>query len=269
MIGVVIVTWNNANDIVDCIKSIIDTNYINYKIIVVDNDSSDNTVDLVKQNFPDIDILPQSQNKYFTGGVNIGINFAIQKYNAQFIFILNPDTIVDSNIFDVMSNCINADDSIGIVGPKIKYLPKDLNTIYSAGVVYDGFKIATQIGNKELDNGQYDKSDFLDCVEGTCLLLRVTMLNEIGLLWERLKMYSEDVELCIRARKKGWEIFYTHETTVWHKHALSINNNSELNLNYQKEKNWLWIALRHYKIKSKLAMLKKYFLFLIKLSDIQ
>lgn len=259
LISIIIVTWNNAADIEACLLSVQTQAYSNYNIIVVDNASTDSTVSIIQQKFPNIDILRQSKNHYFTGGNNIGIRYAIKQYQPKFVLVLNPDTFVPSDLLQKLYVAAANDENIGAVGPKILLgAGENKGMINSAGLIYDGFMQAYDRGLLEKDNGQYDQRELLFGVSGTCVLLRVKMLEEIGLFWERLQMYLDEVELFIRAHKNGWQILYTPAATIEHKYMVSTNQNKKLNTDKIKMRNWLLIALRHYNIKSKLAMLKHY-----------
>jgi GT2 family glycosyltransferase len=110
----------------------------------------------------------------------------------------------------------------------------------------------------EADHGQYDRDEEVFGVTGTCILFRTKMLGEVGLFWQPLKMYLDEVELFIRARKSGWKVLYTGETEVGHKYMQSTAQNKLLQVEKQTKRNWLLIALRHYPWKSKLAMVRNY-----------
>ncbi|GAB4284025.1 MAG: hypothetical protein Kow0081_0910 [Candidatus Dojkabacteria bacterium] len=260
-VAVIIVTWNNENDIRECLNSIEKTIYSNLKaVIVVDNNSSDRTTEIIQKDFPNIELIQTGKNLYFTGGNNFGFNFAINKYAPEFVVTLNPDTIVEPEWIDKLIAIATKDPKIGIVAPKIKFWNnQNEGKINSAGMIFDGFLQGYDRGFEEEDHGQYNFTEEVIAVSGTCMLLRVKMLEQVGMFWEKLRMYLEDLELCIRARKKGWKIFYTSGTTIHHKWMQSTNQSSIVRRKGWMKRNWFLIALRHYSLKSKLAMLKHYF----------
>jgi GT2 family glycosyltransferase len=259
-VSVVIVTWNNQKDIQECLESISDQNYDNYNIIVVDNASNDDTPTLIEKKFPKVILLKQRENLYLTKGNNLGINYAFQNYIAEYILILNPDTKVEKNLISTLVNKIESGKNIGAVGPKLKfYKNKNEGLLNSAGLVYDGFMQAYDRGFLEKDLGQFDKDEYVFGVSGACILYSPVMLEEIGLYWTKIKLHLDEVELFIRARKKKWKALYTYETTVHHKYMQSADQNKLYKIEKAKNKAWLWIALRHYTLKSKLAMIKHWF----------
>src|SRR5689334_9965118 len=136
LVAVVIVTWNNEADIAECLKSIVAQTYENFQVIVVDNHSADSTTKIVQQQFPEVILLKQTQNLYYTGENNLGIDYAMKQFAADYVLILNPDTVVQKDLLAVMVKAAEQDPKVGVVGPKIKF--SDSNKIYSAGIDYAG-----------------------------------------------------------------------------------------------------------------------------------
>lgn len=260
-VSIVIVTWNNEKDIVDCVNSLLKQSYPTEEIIIVDNLSSDNTVKIIEEKFKDfkkVNLIKSDRNTFFTGGHNMGMKAAMQK-DIDFLAIINPDTKADSDWIEKSIEVALPDKQIGMVGPKIKFWKNKFEgKINSAGMIYDGFMQGYDRGFEEEDKGQYDEIEEVKAVTGAAILFRVKMLKEIGLFWTPLKMYLEDLEISIRARKQGWKIIYTPFTTVHHKWMQSTNQSKIIKLNDWKMRNWLYIAMRHYSFKSKLAVLKEY-----------
>lgn len=259
-VSVVIVTWNNENDITECLESIVVQSYANIEeIIIVDNLSADNTVKLVKEfSDPRIVLIESLENTYFTGGNNKGIFYAFKK-DIDYVAILNPDTKVEPHWLEKLVEVAEEDNTIGIVGSKVLfYKNKNEGLINSAGMIYDGFIQGYDRGFEEKDNGQYNTIEEVPAISGTSMLLRAKMIKEISGFWEDLKMYVEDVELCIRAKKAGWKIIYTPYSVVHHKYMQSTDQNKLLKVQELKIQNWVKIAIRHYPLKQKLAIIKKY-----------
>jgi len=260
LVSIIIVTWNSADDIKECLESVSNVAYSNYNVIVWDNNSDDETPELVNQNFPDVDLVEHDKNSFYAGGNNLAIKHANEKYNPDYYLILNPDTKVERNLIDALLEPM-LEKQVGITGPKIKfYKNKFEGKINSAGMVFDGFMMGYDRGFEEEDNGQFEKKEEVPAVTGACMMIKKECMDDLKGFWKILKMYLEDLELCIRAQKKGWKIIYTPETTVWHKWMRSTNQSKIVKVEKWKKRNWLLIALRHYKLKSKLAMVKNYLL---------
>ncbi len=269
-LSVVIVTWNNAKDIKACLDSLADQSYKDFNTIVVDNNSSDGTVEIIEKDFSDIKLIKLSKNIFLTGGNNKGIEFAIENYNPEFVMVLNPDTKLEKETIAKLLETILADSKIGAVGPKVKFFNNENEgKVNSAGLIYDGFMQAYDRGFMEEDKKQFDSKEQVFGVSGVCIIYRVAMLKEIGVYWGKIKLYLDEVELFIRARKKSWKVMFDGSATIYHSYMQSSSENKNLNVEKQKKKAWLWIALRHYSLKSKLAMVIKYLLYLLAAEKVQ
>lgn len=265
LVSVVIVTWNNEKDIKICLESILNQDYPNFKVIVVDNNSSDQTTAIIQNNFPMVHLIKEPVNHFLTGGNNIGIHYSMSTYDPEYIMVLNPDTKSEYNLISTLVESLEKHSDAYAVGPKIKFWNNtNEGKINSVGLFFDGFMQAYDIGFMEEDNGQYDQEHEVFGVTGTCILYRVSMMKNIGDYWDRIKMYMDEVEMFLRAHKAGYKVLFNPNTTVWHNYMASTNNNKNFNKENQKMRAWLFIALRHYTLKSKLAMIKKYLTFRIK-----
>lgn len=263
LVAIIIVTWNNEKDIVDCISSINSQTVKNFKIIVVDNASNDLTVKIVQEKFPDVDLIKLEKNLYFTGGNNQGFEYAKDKYNPDFYLILNPDTEAENNLLEVLIEKINQDTKIGAVGPKILFKGGENDgKINSSSLFYDGFHSAYDQGFKEVDRGQYDQTKEVFAVTGTCILFRKELIEKTKGFWNILKMYTDEIELFIRSKKLGFRVIYTGETSVHHKYMQSSSQSKTIDFERLKMRNWLLIALRHYSLRDKLRMLRDYLKFI-------
>jgi GT2 family glycosyltransferase len=257
--SVVIVTWNNKEDIYECINSIKNQTLQHINIIVVDNNSSDNTLDIIRRNFEDVIIIALDQNKFLTKSNNIGINYVINHFKSDYVLVLNPDTRLESNVIKNLVSKLEENPKLGAVGPMLKFWKSEKEgLINSAGLIYDGFMQAYDRGFMEKDEKQYTKDEIVFGVCGACILYRVKALRMVGLYWDPIKMYLDEIELFIRLKKAGWLVLFSPSSIVWHAHMRSTMKNSEFKINKQRSKAWLLIALRHYTLKSKLAMIFKY-----------
>lgn len=258
LVCTVIVTWNNEKDIEICLESISNQSYPNNKIIVVDNNSSDQTCSIVEK-FSEVILIKRDKNHFLTGSNNFGIKYCIKEFNPEYIMVLNADTKAESNLIEELVNAVNSNDRYGASGPKVKFFNNENDGLLnSTGLIYDGFKQAYDRGFKEEDLGQYDNTEVVFGVTGACILYKTAMLSDIGLYWNQIKMYLDEVEMFIRAKKAGWEVVYTPKTTLHHSYMKSTDKNKLFNAEKQKARAWLLIALKHYSLKSKLAMIGKY-----------
>ncbi|MEO6729260.1 MAG: glycosyltransferase family 2 protein [Candidatus Dojkabacteria bacterium] len=256
-VSVVIVTWNNERDIEECLDSLKNQTFKDFNVVVVDNNSKDGTKKIVREKYSDFaHLLELPKNIYLTGGNNHGIQFAIANFNPEFILVLNPDTKCDENLIqELLKPMFNS--IVGAVGPKVRfYKNKNDGLINSAGILYDGFRQAYDVGFLEKDEGQFDEQKEVFGVTGACILYRTKMLQDIGYYWEKIKLYLDEVEMFIRAQKKGWKVVYQPTTVLHHKYMQSTDKLKTKRIEKVKRDAWLWISLRHYSLRSKIAMAK-------------
>jgi len=256
-VSVVIVTWNNEKDIEECLDSLKTQSFKDFNVVVVDNHSKDSTAKIVREKYSDFShLIELPDNIYLTGGNNVGMEFSIKNYSPEFVMVLNPDTKCEPNLIEELLKPMS-DRNVGATGPKVKfYKNKNEGLINSAGILYDGFRQAYDIAFLEKDDGQFNEQKEVFGVTGACILYRVAMLEQIGLYWTRIKLYLDEVELFIRAKEKGWKVIYQPTTTLLHKYMQSTDQIKNKAIEKTKRDAWLWIALRHYSFKAKLAMLK-------------
>lgn len=263
---IVIVTWNNQSDIRECIDSVLSQKTsFSFKIIVVDNASSDSTIELVSY-YNQVDILRNKKNKYLSPANNQGIKYALNKYDPEFVMVLNPDTVMPQNLLQTLVDDFSIDKDILAVGPKVLFYKNELHgRINSAGLFFDGFSQAYDIGFKEEDKGQYNKKNFVLGVSGVCILYRSDLLKKVGFYWESIPMYFDELELFIRAAKLKLKVLYDGTVFIYHSWMQSTNQNKLFKVEKYKKIAFLKIALRHYNFRSKLAMIKNFVLYWLKM----
>lgn len=219
VIYIIIINYNGYADTIECINSLKNIEYDNFKIILIDNASTDNSV----LNFNDLPenctLIEQKENLGFSGGNNVGIKYAIQK-GAEYILLLNNDTIVESDFLNNMLESFE-NSNVGIVGCKIMYFSEQ-NRIWFAGGKINWIKfIGKHFGIKELDDGTYDREGQIEFMTGCCMLIKTDLIREIGLLPEEYFMYYEDVEYCLRTNDAGYKIWYNPKAKIYHKVGIS------------------------------------------------
>ncbi len=211
---IIIINWNNWPDVVECLESLKNNDYPNYQVVIVDNGSKERP----EAPSPDIKIIYNKENLGFSGGNNVGIKYAL-KQGADYVLLLNDDTIV---VFDFLSRLVEvaeSDDKIGMVGPKI-YFYEDRNRIWSAGGKINWlYNKGTLRGWNEMDKGQYDapKIQEMPHLTGCCLLVKREVLEKAGLMSEEYFLYYEDTDWSFRAKKNGFKCVFVPVAKVWHR----------------------------------------------------
>ena len=220
-VSIVVLNWNGKQLTLDCVDSLLALNYENVSIIVVDNHSSDDSVDAVRQRYGDgVTLIENDANLGFAGGNNVGVRHALDR-GADAVLLLNNDTIVSAGLLDALVAGLGDDDAIGIVGPKIYYAEPPDQIWFAGGEVFLSRGTARHIGIREHDSGQYQQAHDVDYVTGCALLARREVFEKVGFLDEGYLAYYEDTDFCMRARRAGYRVRYIPEGVLWHRISAS------------------------------------------------
>jgi GT2 family glycosyltransferase len=226
-VSVITVNWNNFNDSAECLESLRKTTYPNFEVIVVDNGSGGDDVSLLKQRFGDfIRLIVNDKNAGFAGGCNIGIKDALAR-GADYVVLLNNDTVVAPDFIEGLVRVAQSDEWVGIAGGKVfcYELPE---LIWFAGGIINYRTGRTPIrGSGEADKGQFDEIVRVDWISGCFMFISRDVLQAVGMLDERFFFGWEDVDLCVRAARKGFKVLFVPESRIWHK-GFGINKRDRL-----------------------------------------
>lgn len=251
-VDVVILNYKVKDQTLKCIESVSKSDYKNVQIIVVDNDSHDGIGEDVRK-IEDIIFIQNNINSGYSGGNNMGIQYAL-KDNADYIFVLNPDTTIEKNTISILVEKIEQYNA-GIVCPKIYF--SDSNKIWFAGKVFDKSNVlASHIGVNEIDRGQYDKDEIIEDITGGAFLATKELFEKIGLFDERFFLYYEDSDLAFKAIKAGFRIMYIHSAIVYHKNAQSTGLGTTLQ-DYYITRNRMLFAEKYLPLRTRFALLRE------------
>lgn len=212
-VSVVVVNYNGIELIKACFESLCDmnTDSSTLELIMVDNLSTDNSVNFIKERYPQVKIIKNDVNN-FTKALNIGVENAIGEYIA----FLNNDTVVDKEWINGLLKVIKHEERIGAVQSKILFF--DRKTVNSAGGEEVEDFYFRDIGFGEKDSGQYAKEIERKYISGGAVLYSRQCLAEVGQFDEDYVMFFEDIDYSIRCRDKGWKLFYSPSSIVYHKY---------------------------------------------------
>ena len=238
LVSIVVLNYNAGKLLLNCIESIKKSSYQNIEILVVDNISSDNSQIECKKKFPDIKLIQNDENLGYCGGNNEGI----KKAEGEFIIILNPDTIVETNWIDELLKA-QKEFGDGLYQPKILSLNEE-DTIQSTGNMLHvfGFGFARDKGNKVSE--RKEEIEKVGYASGTCLFTTRKVLDKIGLLDEFLFLYHDDLDLGWRGAQIGINSFYVPKSKIYHVESYSLKWSSKKF--YWLERNRKYCLLTHY-----------------------
>jgi GT2 family glycosyltransferase len=217
LISIVVLNYNGKEHLDDCLKSLKALKYPNFEVIVVDNGSTDGSVNFVRKFFKWVRIVENEENLGFCEGNNRGYKASKGKY----VVLLNNDTVVEPEWLSEMMKIIEKNESIGACACKVK-LFSERNLFNSAGIELDVYGFAFSRGlpcrnNYEQDKGQYDKIEEVFSSYGAAMMVRKSAIKRVGFLNPDFKMWFEEIDFCWRLRLAGYKIFYVPTAIVYHK----------------------------------------------------
>lgn len=216
-VTIVLLNWNDSDETLACLRSLRQLDYPSYDVVVVDNGSSDGSVRAIREQFPGATVVELGHNVGFTGGNNAGLRLALER-QADYALLLNNDTDVTAGFLRLLVKASECDPAVGIAGPTIYYYDQP-EVVWSAGGRIDWRLGRTgMVGLNEQDAGQFGEDPReVDFLTGCALLVKATVLQQVGLLDERFFIYYEDAEWCVRARRAGFKIVHVPQAHIWHK----------------------------------------------------
>jgi O-antigen biosynthesis protein len=253
---IVIVNWNGKEILQKCLQSFfVNTIGADCKVVVVDNASTDGSVEMLQEKFLQIKLIRNALNTGFSRANNQGIRFALENGAKQVLLLNNDVEITNTRWLDELSEVLESDPKIGIVGCKLLY-PN--GTIQHAGGIIK-LRVPYHRGEREKDTGQYDKVEFVDYVTGAALLIKSDVIRRIGLLDEGFTpVYFEDTDWCVRARLYGDKVVYTPEPTFIHHCGLSSSKLDREKKRFYSRRNLIRFFLLNYQLSD---ILKRILLF--------
>lgn len=223
-LSIIILSFNNNDTINDCIESVLKYKTKDIQVIVLDNASSDKTVEILEKFVGFVRVLKSDQNLGFSKGINKAISFA----SGEYLFFLNPDTKMTMSVFKELTDYYESHTNIGVVGPKL---------ITQNGNIQESvmkFPTITGALNEFILGKKYSYSPYapegsepikVDCIFGAALLIKRDLFEKLGGFDERYFLYYEDIDLCRRIRKMGREVVYYPNVEIEHKVGGSASSN--------------------------------------------
>lgn len=229
LISVIVVTWNSSDFIYDCLNSVLEKSSAPLEIFVIDNNSADDTVEIVSENFPEVKLVENEKNLGFTFATNQGLTLA----NGDFLLLLNPDTEITDRALEKLADFLDKRPDAGAVGPQLLNFDDSIQPscrsfpcqrIYlwefsGLSRLFPHHKLFS-----EWKMGYFDHKTLreVDQPMGACLMIKRDALNSVGLLDRQFYMFYSEVDLCYRLRQNGWKIYFYPDATVYHHMGASV-----------------------------------------------
>jgi GT2 family glycosyltransferase len=223
-LSIIIVNWNTQDILRDCLRSIYEQGgEIDLEVIVIDNASTDGSVEMVKKDFPQVTLIENSQNRGFAAANNQGIDIS----KGRYVLLLNSDTVVLDNAIAKTVAFADSHPKAAIVGcrvlnpdqtlqPTCFMFPSILNMLLSSSYLYKLFPRSKFFGREQMT--WWDRNDIkeVDVVTGCFMLIRQKAIQQVGTMDEQFFMYGEETDWCYRFKQAGWKILFTPCAEIIH-----------------------------------------------------
>lgn len=250
-LSIIIVNWNTKELLKGCLDSVRKcTDHVHYEIIVVDNASHDDSVRMLKSEYPSVRLIVNESNEGFSRANNKGIRVA----SGKFILLLNSDTFIEGNVFFNLVEFMKEIPEVGICSPAILNLDGEVQTMRTCDITpFQSFKRIINCYTIEQDRRLMfdEKKDVIEAeiVAGVCFMVRGKVFREVGLLDENYFMYNEEDDFCRRARGKGWRIAYLPSIGIYHHRGGSYSDrDTKLMVRVKAYESDLYFFRKHYNL---------------------
>ncbi|MEW6600603.1 MAG: glycosyltransferase family 2 protein, partial [Nitrospirota bacterium] len=256
-VSIVIVNWNGRNDTLECLESVSAIDYPNFNAIIVDNGSHDGSVEAIRGRFPEVTVLETGKNLGFAGGNNVGILYALGNC-ADYVLLLNNDTIVDPLLIKNFMEASAQTEHGGIYGAKIYYFTEPDRIWYAGGRWSDRKSQFIHEGYGCIDKeDEYSAMVETDYACGCALFIKAAIFNKIDLLDEQFFLTFEETDLCYRARRAGFKSYFVPGAKVWHKVSTSFGGAQSALYEYFMTRNKLLWAEKNLPLSKQLKVCRR------------
>jgi GT2 family glycosyltransferase len=234
-VTIIIPNWNGRQDTLECLASIEKLNYPqeSFETMVVDNGSTDGSVEAIRNKFTDVDLLVLERNYGYAGALNRGI----EKSKAKYVLCINNDTVLDTDLLRSLVDVAESETKAAVVGPKVYFYDRK-DVIQKVYGKIDGKTLELiNVGSGEKDQGQYDEVREVECCVFCAVLIKREVFEDMGPLEERFFHLYEDNDFYLRCKRMGYRCFYVPKAKIWHKGSKSLKGESPQVI-YYFTRNW-------------------------------
>jgi N-acetylglucosaminyl-diphospho-decaprenol L-rhamnosyltransferase len=256
MVSVIIVSYNTREILRNCLDALFENSKgIAMEVFVVDNNSADNSASMVRQDFPSIRLIANNKNLGFAAANNQAFALA----SGRYIILLNPDAYIRPASIEHCIAFMDRTAQCGLAGGKIispegrlepsaRRFPSALSKLLTLSGLSGKFPHSPILNRHEFGGFAHDHPLEVDWVPGTFSIIRKEMLDAIGTFDERFYIYYEETDLCLRAKKAGWKVFFIHDAEVMHiggacsktRKEMTFDNKAAQVLTFRMRSEWLY-----------------------------
>ncbi len=266
---VVIPNYNGLDHLKDCFESLEHQSYYDFRVLLVDNNSNDASIEFTKSEFPDVELLRLSSNTGFAKAVNAGIKKALDDKNCKFIILLNNDTECDTRFIEEMVSAVSKEDAGSGACKMLNFTQRTVIDDAGDFIKSKGSPYARGFGEK--DTGQYDKAEYIFGACAGAAIYKAEVFQKAGFFDDDFFAYYEDVDFSFRLQLLGYKCFYNPKAVCYHKRGATTASASGFQT-YYCEKNLIALRIKNYPAKLYwlsipffiIVRIKRYLIFLIK-----
>mgnify|MGYP000424579024 CR=1 FL=1 len=252
----VVLNWNSYDDTAACLESLADLTYRNLDVVLVDNGSTDDSLARLRSAFETVDVVANETNRGFGGGMNAGIDVALER-DYDYVWILNNDTVFpDTGVLETLVAGIGSSDDAGMISPVIMRYPETDIVWFRQGCIdsrsYNAYhrsrddpildmRLTDEAADEQLCHRSLTNNDYIPLA---CTLIDTDLVRDIGPLDESFFLYYEDAEFSVRARRAGYELLTHNEATIYHR--VGGSTDTDVTAKYYTERNRLLFVSRYY-----------------------
>ena len=246
---IIILNYNGWRDTIECLESVLKSDYENFKIVVCDNASGDDSVDRInawifENDYGDkIKLLTAQKNNGYNAGNNIGLRYALEKSNCKYFWILNNDTEVGRQALKQMIECQKETNCSGVGSVLMEYDQREIIQCAGSLIDYENFGL-TGVGSGKIFS-DLESNLKIDVLPGASFLITRSIIEKIGLFDENYFLYCEELELAARIKAVAEKITYAKDSFVYHKGGRSTDQIKRSGKMYQNTRSWTIFLKRH------------------------
>jgi GT2 family glycosyltransferase len=257
---IIILNWNGLNDTLECLESVYKLAYSNFEVIVVDNASSDNSVEIIQKNYPQVIMIENKENLGFASGNNVAMRYAMEHY-ADYVWLLNNDAVVETDTLRNIVRTAESNSQIGMVSPVIYYYDKPNDLQYQGSyIIREKFSL---LKVENIDKYNFESLNLELTLWGTALLIKRCVIESIGYLDEKYFAYVEDADYSIRANNMGFRNVIEFNAKIYHKRSRSTEGPKSNLQVFLRVRNIFFFWMKHLNRIKKISFLRHYLLYVI------
>lgn len=254
LVSIIIVNWNGMKWLQKCLDSLYSQTYKNFEIILVDNASTDESIEFVENNYPEIVTIRNKENLGFAEGNNIGL----KKVNGDFVLLLNNDTWAEGDFLEKIIRAFDEIPYLGSVQPQIKIMdePEKLD---ACGSYWTNSSILYHYGyGKNSESNKYNRRMPFFSNKGACMLIKTELIKKIGLFDDDFGCYYEETDFCHRVWLVGYECWYYPDAVIYHAMGGSSIKFDNSYIQFHNFKNKLLSFIKNFEIITLIKILPIY-----------